>query len=117
MNEQQETKTFEITTSKTVMRVIERFLALLHHNSNYGHSACFGMWLDGDGSDKVSVKPRPKHAGAVDAIGGVGYDVELAGPNSYSGIFKDKKRESEWKVESRAVLLKEGEVRKVMSRE
>jgi len=110
------TKTFEITTSSEVMQRIERFLALLHHNSVFGHSGIFGMSLDGDGADKVSVSPKPKHSGAVDAIGNVGYDIELANNRGFHGKKIDKKANNKWRVETRAVLLCDDEVKKVMTR-
>lgn len=77
-------KSFEIETSPDVMKRIERFLALLHHNSSFGHSGLFAMPLDGDGCDKVTVSPKPRFANEVDAIGGVGGGVEIAYDNSYA---------------------------------
>lgn len=79
-----ETKTFTITTSPGIMRRIERFLALLHHNSRFGHSATFAMPLDGDGEDKVTVEPEPDFAKEVSLIGGVGGSVEIAYNDAYS---------------------------------
>ena len=77
-------KTFEIVTSAEVMKRIERFLALLHHNSNFGHSGLFAMALDGDGCEKVTITPQPGFGREVDAIGGVGGDVEIAHNDSFS---------------------------------
>ncbi len=81
------TKTFTITTSPSVMKCFERFLALLHWNSRFGHSSIFAMPLDGDGSDKVTVNPEPEHSTEVDLLAGVGLDIEIARENSYSGKF------------------------------
>lgn len=52
---EQVTKSFTITASPTVMKRFERFLALLHYNSGWGHSANFVMPLDGDGADRFKV--------------------------------------------------------------
>lgn len=90
--EQPITKTFNITTSPEVMKCIERFFALLHWNSRFGHSSIFAMPLDCDGSDKVTVDPVPEHAKEVELIGGVGFDVEIAQPYSYGGKFEAKHR-------------------------
>ncbi len=57
----EKTKTFTITTSPKLMKRIERFLALLHFNSSFGHSATFAMSLDGDGCEKVKVSDLEKH--------------------------------------------------------
>lgn len=104
-----ETKTFTITTSPTVMRRIERFFALLHFNSNFGHSGIFGMPLDGDGSDKVKITPINKELGQqVGLIGGVGYDVEIANDGGYAGIFKDKNKHSYWYTRPGGTLYKDG---------
>lgn len=78
------TRTFEIETSEEVMRRIERFLALLHHNSNWGHSGIFAMNLDGDGDDHVKITPTPLHKEEVQAIAYIGHDVEIAGSNGYT---------------------------------
>jgi hypothetical protein len=92
------TRKFEITTSYEVMERIERFFALLHWNSRHGHSSVFGMALDGDGSDKVTVRPEPDHEREVSLIGGVGGDVECASNNGFYCIFKQKDRKH-WRAE------------------
>ena len=102
-------QTFEIETSPEVMERIERFFALLHHNSNFGHSATFGMWLDGDGSDKVSVSPKPRYAKEVDLIGGVGGSIEIAGNNCYT-CCDTKKLASDWYVMTTGSLYKNGDL-------
>jgi hypothetical protein len=50
------TKTFTITTDPQMMLKIERFLAWLHFNSMWGHSATVAMDCDGDGEDDVTVE-------------------------------------------------------------
>lgn len=109
-------KTFEIETSIDVMRRIERFFALLHHNSNYGHSSTFAMPLDGDGADKVKVTPTPGFAQEVDAIGGVGGSVEIA----YSDSFTCKDLHdlsSHWNTRMVAGLFKNGKLMKTIPRD
>ena len=109
------TRTFEITTSPDVMKRIERFLALLHFNSCFRHSGLFAMSLDGDGPENVEVKELDKRlCHEVDAIGGVGYDVEIARDESYGGMFLDKKRESKWYTGPAANLYKDGDVDKTI---
>ena len=73
-------KTFTIKGSVEVMARIERFFALLHRNSRAGHSAYFGMWLDGDGPDAFTVEPRPDQLIMQEAglVGGVGDVLEVA---------------------------------------
>lgn len=108
-----ETKQFSITASPDVMRRIERFLALLHFSSSFGHSGVFAMALDGGGSEKVRVDPIDKRlAREIDLIGSVGYDVELARENSYGGRFIDKSKMPKWYTGPAANLYVDGEVRK-----
>lgn len=110
-----ETKTFTITASPTLMRRIERFLALLHFNSSFGHSAIFGMALDGDGSEKVKVEPIDRRlASEVDCIGGVGYDIEIARDDSYSGYAVNRNRESRFWTGPAANLYLDGEIRRTV---
>lgn len=99
-------KTFEIETSPEVMERIGRFLALLHHNSNFGHSGLFAMPLDGDGDDKVVVTPTPVYAHEVELCGGIGGDVEIAMNGCYTvkGI---KNMGSYWLVKPSASLFKD----------
>lgn len=109
MKEENETKTFTITTSPTLMRRIEKFFALLHFNSSFGHSGIFGMPLDGDGSEKVKIRPINRELlHQVDLIGGVGYDVELVGDIGYTGLFKDKNKRTDWYTRPAGVLYKDG---------
>ena len=107
-----ETKIFEITTnSLSVMRRLERLFALLHYSSRFGHSAIFGMSLDGDGSDMVTVKGLDgRLAHEVDAIGGVGFDVELANDISYGGRFTDRRRNTVYKTRPAANLYKDNKL-------
>lgn len=95
------TKTFTITTSPDVMKRFERFLALLHWNSRFGHSSIFAMPLDGDGWDKVTISPEPQHAKEVNLIGGVGFDVELARDGSYGGKFIQQRTATYWVKDNR----------------
>ena len=106
-------KTFEVETSPAVMERLERFLALLHHNSNFGHSALFGMWLDGDGSDKVKVIPTPKFSDEVGLIGGVGDGVEIAGNGCYT-VRKTASYNTSWIVKPGACLYKDDKLHKAI---
>lgn len=106
-------KTFEIETSPEVMERIERFFALLHHNSSFGHSGIFAMPLDGDGADRVVVSPKPRFAHEVDLCGSIGGDVEIAYDKSYTAKnFKESK--SYWEVRSVAGLYKDRELQKAI---
>ena len=110
-----ETRTFTITASAVLLRRIERFLALLHYNSGFGHSGLFAMPLDGDGNEKVKVDGLDRRlAFEVDALGGVGYDVEIARDDSYSGRFLDLKRPARWYTGPAANLYKDGEIAKTI---
>ena len=104
-------RTFEIETSPEVMERLERFFALLHHNSNFGHSGTFAMPLDGDGDDKVTIDPAPRFKCDVDLTGGIGGDVEIAYNNCFS--VKDfKEVKSDYIVKSSATLYVDGEPKK-----
>lgn len=110
-----ETKVFTITASPDLIRRVERFLALLHFNSRFGHSGIFGMELDGDGHEKVTVEPiDARLAHEVDAIGGVGYGIELARDNSYAGKQINRDSRSYWYTGPAANLYKDGEVVKTI---
>lgn len=112
------TKTFTVTASdETVMQRFERFLMLLQVNGNIGHSGKFGMPLDGDGPERIDVaefKSRSARGSLpfeVEAINGAGYDVVLAFDNSYSGIYRDRDRESRYWSGPAGNLYKDGEIR------
>ena len=110
------TKKIEITASKEVMGRIERFFALLHFNSRFGHSGLFAMPLDGDGDDEVTINGLDKNLSyEVDLIGGVGYDVEVAFNNSYSGVDLDRNKESKWETGPPANLYKNNKIVKTIS--
>ena len=53
------TRTYTVTGSLEVLAKFERFMAMLHHNSRVGHSATFGMSMDGDGAGEFTVEPEP----------------------------------------------------------
>lgn len=108
---EQITKTFTITTTPELINRLERFFALLHFNSNFGHSNLFGMWLDGDGPDRfkvdgVDVSLSPE----VSAIGGVGYGMEIAGKDCYGGQFIDRNRNPAWDTAPPGDLFKDGKI-------
>jgi hypothetical protein len=98
-------KIFEIETSPEVMERLERFLALLHYNSGFGHSGLFAMPLDGDGIDKVVVSPRPPYQHEVDLCGGIGGDVEIAQNGCYT-VKKTVNFDTSWVVKPAAALYK-----------
>jgi len=106
-------KVFAIETSPVVMERIERFLALLHHNSNFGHSGLFAMPLDGDGNDKISVTPKPSFANEVDLCGGIGGDVEIALNGGYT-VQKIADMGSRWYVKPAAALYKNDDLHKTV---
>jgi len=84
MPTQKETKTFTVTATPEIMKRFERFMAMLHYNSCFGHSAHFAMFLDGDGWDKFELKEVDKSLkNEVDAIGCVGRDCEIACTDKY----------------------------------
>ena len=85
-----QTISVKITASDSVIKCFKRFLALLHWNSRFGHSAYFGMPLDGDGSDKFTAEiefeedAMDEFRKEVQLISSVGSDLEYANENSYS---------------------------------
>ena len=106
--EERITKTFAITTSPDVMERFERFLALLHYNSCFGHSGLFAMPLDGDGSDKVEVSPRLRFQHEVDLCAGIGGDVEIAYDDCYT-VKRVSDMGSNWVVKTGGILYKDYE--------
>ncbi len=110
-----ETRVFEITASSLLIKRIERFLAFLHFNSHFGHSGLFAMSLDGDGCEKVEIKGLDKRLShEVDAIGGVGYDIEIARDTKYSGAFIDSSKESKWYTGPSVNLYRDGDIVKTL---
>lgn len=103
------TKTFTITTSTEVMRRFERFLALLHLNSHWGHSATFAMPLDGDGPDRFEVADLDFSLVKKDVnlIGNVGHEVEVAYNDSYGTVAK--KRDAKRYTAKDGILYRDGE--------
>ena len=108
MLKEQTTRWFKVETSPEVMDRFERFLALLHWNSRHGHSGMFAMSLDGDGIDRFSVSPSPRHRDEVSLCAGIGHQVEIAQNGGYSGGYLDRERGSDWVVRPIAGLYKDG---------
>ncbi len=101
------TKTFTITAEENVMLRLERFLALLHYNSAWGHSAYFAMPLDGDGPDRFKVHDfQTGYAKDVEYIGSVGYAFEIALNDGY--VTKDVKSSARHYVAKDGQLLRDG---------
>lgn len=106
-------KQFVVEGKADVVERLERFLALLSFNSAWGHSALFAMPLDGDGPDRLKVYGiRKALAREVELIGGVGYDVEIAYDDCYSGKYIDRQKESAFKTGQKGVLFKDLEIHK-----
>ena len=106
-------RTFEISTSEIMMERFERFLALLHHNSNLGHSGLFAMPLDGDGCEKIQISPKPKFHHEVDICGGIGGDVEIAQDGCYTSR-KTSPLSASYVVKPVAALYKNDELIKTV---
>ena len=104
------TKEFTITTTKNVMKRFERFLAMIHHNSKFGHSGLFAMPVDGDGSDDITIVPKPEFAKEVNITGGIGGNVEIAQDDCYT-VTDVKPLKSSWVVKNDC-LFKNGETYK-----
>ncbi|HND47903.1 MAG TPA: hypothetical protein PLL95_05040 [Anaerolineales bacterium] len=82
------TKTFTITATPQMMLKIERFLAWMHFNTAWGHSATIALDCDGDGSDKVSV---------VENNVGIGILTEtIQSHREYVYHMKSKNKSVEW---------------------
>ena len=97
MPTQKETKTFTVTATPEIMKRFERFMAMLHYNSCFGHSAHFAMFLDGDGWDKFELAEIDKSLkNEVDVIGCVGRDVEIACTDKYTARNFDRQTSKAW---------------------
>jgi len=103
---------FEIEASEEVMETFERFLALLHYNSRFGHSALFGMFLDGDGNGRFTVKNDLfKYRHGVSAVGNIGYTAEIANSEGYGVSNLAPMGENHWYVKG-DILYKNGKLHK-----
>lgn len=102
-------RTFTIETTPLLMRRFERFLAMLHHNSAWGHSGLFAMPLDGDGVEKIKVSPKPGFQDEVCLVGGIGGAVEIARTDTYVAMNLAPLR-SRWTVAPSASLYRDGEL-------
>lgn len=81
------TKTFTITANPEMMLKIERFLAWLHFNTAWGHSATIAIDCDGDGSDEVTVTENQT------GLGDIGH---LEEHRHYAGHLREKTKSVEW---------------------
>ncbi len=106
------TKDFKVTGSPEVILRFERFLAMLHFSSHWGHSATFAMGLDGDGPERLTVSPAPdKFRDQYSLTSGIGGDIEIATAQGYT-VCKMAEMGSEWFVRASATLYKNGEAHK-----
>lgn len=107
MATEKETIRLEVTGTPELIMKFKRLMALLDTAGAVGHSGIFGMPLDGDGPDRLEIDVQSpdgdfnglelqQFAGGVDEVGGVGYDVELANFDGFSGLFRDRKRNEKW---------------------
>ena len=91
-----------ITVRSSTPEVLERFKALmtlLDRSGNWGHSGTFGMALDGDGSEQLSIEgvDHDEYRRGVNAVNGVGYDIEIVQADGiFTGRFVDNKRNCRW---------------------
>ena len=106
-------KSFEIESIPLVMRRFERFLAMLHYNSAWGHSAMFAMPLDGDGAERFKVSPKPGFRYEVNLVGGIGGTVEIAYDDCYASKHLANLK-SDWVVCPSASLYKNGDLYKTI---
>ena len=110
MNDKAVTKDFKITAPPGVMRRFERFLAMLHFSSQWGHSGTFAMGLDGDGPERLTVSPAPNSfRDQYSLTSGIGGDIEIATSRGYT-VCKMAKMGSEWLVRPSATLYRDGDV-------
>lgn len=82
MGIRQETRSYNITSSPGILNRFERLLAMLHWNGRWGHSGIFGMSLDGDGDDGMTVYPEPESEG-VSGVARAGEGIEMANDNGF----------------------------------
>ena len=90
-------ETFEIEATPDTMGKFKAFLGFFHYNG--GHSGLFGMSFDGDGHERLTVKPEPlpdkKLRKGIHAIGGAGPELELAHDDgTYSALVVDRDKHS-----------------------
>lgn len=101
-------KTFTIKAEPRLMKRFERLLALMSLCSRWGHTGTFGMWVDGDGADRIHVEgdiDMDEYRKGVEKISGVGYHVELATDRGYGGTFIDGDRNAKWQYDDAGSTL------------
>ena len=109
MKKQRIAKTFTIETNPEMMTKIERFMAMIHYNSNWGHTSTFGLPVDGDGGDHINVQEvDDKYRAGVNAIGNVGYPLELALSDGF-GAYSIDMDKSFWKARN-GKLFRDGKL-------
>ena len=103
------TKTFTVTAEPEVMERFERLLCLMQHSTLVGHSGIFGMYLDGDGADRFKIKEGlAQYRKGAAKITGVGYSVELATGEGYSGLMQDRNSNNRWSYDDKGKFTGEG---------
>ena len=84
-----ESLSIEIEASDLVINRLKRLLAMMARNSVIGHSANFGMFVDGDGADflKVVSPDLSEFNEEIDAFQAPGRSVaEMAGEDNFYGL-------------------------------
>ena len=71
------TRTYTITGPVSFMRRLEAFLAQVEYMGDVGHSATAALDVDGDGNERIDIKPRLK-APKVKTRGTYPAQVEMA---------------------------------------
>jgi len=86
----EKTVEYRITVSHSLRPKFERFLALCEYNGRVGHGAACGLYMDGDGPDKLIVESPDlqKYQDEVrkSNLGDYGHAMEKAGDSGYSVV-------------------------------
>ncbi|MYE06892.1 MAG: hypothetical protein F4Y04_06695 [Chloroflexi bacterium] len=106
---QKETRAYRITAEPAVLDRLERLLAVMQYSGDVGHTGTFGMWLDGDGADRLKVEgfATGKYRKGCEKITGVGYHVEMATDHGFSGTFLDRGKQSKWSYDDNGKRLED----------
>lgn len=111
MSEGRETRIYKITGFPRDLERLERFFAMLHYSSLWGHSGTFAMTLDGDGLQRLVVSPEPKQFRTEYNLAmTVGGDVEVAVDKGYA--LRMSKSKTVWTVQPSVTLYKDGKAHK-----
>lgn len=107
-----EERTYTINAPREVLERFERFMTILNFSGNAGHSGTFAMAFDGDGSEffNTDFDNRDDYINGAMKISGVGYHVEIATRNGFTGRDLDFEKDPKWNYDDGGKQVEHGDV-------